>query len=150
MSDADSRIRFVDAAQVRPLRQEVLRVGMPDATVEFDGDDDPDTYHLAVVDDTETIVAVSTWMSRPFGDLDLPAMQLRGMATKRLRQKTGLGTALLDAGFRQARSRGVEVVWANARDEALPFYLRHGFEIIGDGFIESVTQLPHHRVLRTL
>jgi hypothetical protein len=41
-------------------------------------------------------------------------------------------------------------VWANARDAALGFYLRHGFEIDSDGFIEAVTELPHHVIVRML
>jgi hypothetical protein len=41
-------------------------------------------------------------------------------------------------------------VWANARDAALGFYLRHGFAIDSDGFIEPVTELPHHVIVRRL
>jgi len=40
----------------------------------------------------------------------------------------------------------VRTVWANARDAALDFYRAHGFTVVGDGFIETVTQLPHHVV----
>ena len=45
---------------------------------------------------------------------------------------------------------GFDLVWANARDAALDFYLRHGFVVEGDGFIEHHTQLPHHVVVREL
>lgn len=124
---------------------------MPDATVDFEGDDDSDTFHLAIVDSADEIVAVSTWMHRPF--IDEPqrtSMQLRGMATRRGLQHLGLGGLLLENGFRHARVNGADLIWANARDEAMRFYLRHGFEIVGAGFIESVTRLPHHRVRRDL
>lgn len=151
MEGAPTDIRFVSAVDVRPLRREVLRVGMPDATVDFEGDDDPGTFHLAIVDSAGEIVAVSTWMNRPCADdPHRPSMQLRGMATRRGLQHTGLGGLLLESGFRHARANGTNLIWANARDEAMPFYLRHGFEIIGDGFIETVTRLPHHRVRRDL
>ena len=57
---------------------------------------------------------------------------------------------LLAAGAEWARDNGVRVVWANARDAALDFYVRHGFDVVGEGFVEAVTSLPHHRVIRQL
>jgi predicted GNAT family N-acyltransferase len=146
----DFTVRYVSAADVRPLRREVLRVDMPEATVDFDGDEDPATFHLAVFDRSLSIVAVSSWMERPL--IDEPShrsIQLRGMATKAELQSFGLGARLLETGCRNAREKSIDLIWANARDSALNFYLRNGFEIIGDGFIENVTGLPHHRVRRT-
>lgn len=138
-------IAFVSTDQVTPLRRSVLRVGMPDATVDFDGDDDPGTFHLAVLDDDGTIIAVSTWMLRPRPDEpDRPSFQLRGMASAV--RSSGHGSALIRFGIDRVRSLGVTRVWANARDSALEFYLRHGFVSLGEGFIESVTRLPHHVV----
>jgi hypothetical protein len=41
-------------------------------------------------------------------------------------------------------------VWARARDTALGFYRRHGFEVVEPGFVDEATALPHHViVLRT-
>jgi hypothetical protein len=42
------------------------------------------------------------------------------------------------------------VVWANARDRALAFYEREGFVVVGDGFVDATTQLPHHVVVSRL
>jgi predicted GNAT family N-acyltransferase len=148
---AEPQILVVAAADVRPLRREVLCVGMPHATVEFDGDDDAETMHLAAKDFTGEIVAVSSWMLRPMPEDPQPkAVQLRGMAIRQGLQGSGLGGILIETGLIHVRRRGVEWVWANARDSALHFYEKHGFDIIGDGFIESVTGLPHHRVRRTV
>lgn len=144
-------IRFVSSADVRPLRREVLRVDMPDATVEFEGDDETGTFHLAAVDASGSVVAVSSWMRRPLAEEPTAdALQLRGMATTRILQGSGLGARLLKHGFDHARSQSVVWVWANARDSALTFYRRNGFEVIGGGFVESVTRLPHHRVRRRI
>jgi GNAT superfamily N-acetyltransferase len=71
------------------------------------------------------------------------------MATRRHLQSQGVGSSLLTAGFAHWRDLA-DIVWANARDAALPFYARHGFSIRGPGFIESVTELPHHVVVRDL
>jgi GNAT superfamily N-acetyltransferase len=145
----DFEVCLVGTEHVRPLRREVLRVDMPEASVNFEGDDDPSTFHLAVFDLSRSIVAVSSWMERP--SIDEPsrrAIQLRGMATKVQFQGCGLGALLLETGFREARKLSIDLVWANARDSALTFYLKNGFDVIGDGFIEEVTRLPHHRVRR--
>ena len=58
----------------------------------------------------------------------------------------GLGAALLAAGLDRAFAAGAETVWANARDTALDFYRRHGFEVVDDGFLDPTTALaapPH-------
>lgn len=142
-------IRRATAAEVRPLRLDVLRHDMENKTVVFDGDDEPTTIHLAAVDRHDRIVATSTWLERP-SPSGRPAVQLRGMATLRTLQGTGLGARLLEAGLQDSRRRGVDLVWANARDAALDFYIANGFSVVGDGFIETVTRLPHHVVERHL
>ncbi len=48
----------------------------------------------------------------------------------------------------RAFADGAETVWANARDTALGFYRRHGFEVVDDGFLDATTALPHHRIRR--
>lgn len=143
-------IRRVSAADVRPLRLEVLRAGMPGRTVVFDGDDDDETVHLAAFDADDRMIGTSTWLRRPCAfEPEHRAVQLRGMATRGSLQGRGIGSALLRAGFVQWMD-DADLVWANARDAALPFYRRHGFETRGDGFIETVTELPHHVVIRHL
>ena len=142
------RVERVGSEDVKPLRLDVLRRGMTNRTIDFDGDDDSETVHLAAFDEAGAIIGVSTWMRRE--SVDHPgrrAVQLRGMATARHRQGAGVGAELLLAGFAAARATGAEVVWANARDAALDFYRRHGMREVGEGFIESVTGLPHHRVV---
>jgi ribosomal protein S18 acetylase RimI-like enzyme len=80
----------------------------------------------------------------------MKAVQLRGMATATHLQGHGIGGLLLDAGLKHAQANGFDVIWANARDAALNFYNRHGYITVGEGFIETVTQLPHHKVVKYL
>ena len=142
-------ILSVPVETVRPLRREVLRAGMTDQSVTFDGDDDPDTFHLAAFDPTGRMVATSTWMRRDRqGATDHSSYQLRGMATAIDWQSRGLGARLIADGLERLETRGATHVWANARDAALDFYRRRGFGVEGDGFIEPVTALPHHVVVR--
>jgi len=144
------RIVELPAAATHALRRRVLRNDDPDARVAFDGDDTPGTVHLGVEDADGVLLGVSTWLPRP-GPIDpLPTdRQLRGMAVDNNRRGGGIGGVLLAAGVRRAFDDGATAVWANARDTALAFYIRHGFEVVGDGFIDPTTGLPHHRIRRT-
>ena len=147
----DIHIRPMTSLEVRPLRLEVLRAGMVNQTVHFDGDDDPTTIHLGAFDQDQNNVGVSTWMQRPFPLAEEhKALQLRGMATAVNVQGQGIGALLLVAGQSHGREIGAHLIWANARDAALDFYNRHGYITVGEGFIETVTQLPHHKVVKYL
>ena len=147
----DIHIRPMTSLEVRPLRLEVLRAGMVNQTVHFDGDDDPTTIHLGAFDQDQNNVGVSTWMQRPFPLAEEhKALQLRGMATAVNVQGKGIGSLLLVAGQSHGREVGAHLIWANARDAALNFYNRHGYSTVGEGFIETVTQLPHHKVVKYL
>ena len=144
-------IRFATTAEVRPLRLEVLRAHTTNKTVDFEGDDDATTRHLVAVDSLGEIVGVSTWLEPALDQQPhLRAVQLRGMATAISVQNQGIGALILAAGVDYALSLDADLIWANARDQALNFYNRNGFVTTGDGFIESVTRLPHHRVIKSL
>ncbi|MCE9622732.1 MAG: GNAT family N-acetyltransferase [Actinomycetia bacterium] len=137
----------LSAEETHPLRLAVLRHDTPTKEVSFAEDSDPGALHLGLRVAGE-LVAVSTWIPRPHNDQ--PAIQLRGMATARQLQGTGLGGKLLEAGCQRATTTGARLVWARARDTALDFYMRHGFEVEGAGFIDATTNLPHHLVIRQL
>jgi GNAT superfamily N-acetyltransferase len=136
------------AAQTHPLRLEVLRRGTPSRAVEFAEDDEPTTVHLGVELDGE-IVGVSTWIENVHPDLpERPGVQLRGMATAPHLRGRGIGGMLVTAGVERAFGTGHDLVWARARDSALGFYERHGFRTRGPGYVDAVTSIPHHDIVR--
>ena len=134
-------------ADTHELRRRVLRGDDPTATVVFDADDDPRTVHLGIRDRSGRLVAVSTWLPRPSPVDPLPTdRQLRGMAVDDGLRGSGIGAVLLTAGVQRAFDDGATAVWANARDTALTFYGRHGFTVVGDGFVDPTTGVPHHQI----
>lgn len=144
------------ATDTHALRRDVLRFDTPTKEVVFAEDEWPGVVHLGLRLGDE-LVGTSSWVPREYDgprsehDADVaPAVQLRGMATARHLQGRGLGGILLDGGLEHMRVAGFAFVWARARDAALDFYLRHGFEVRGDGFVDQATQLPHHLVVRHL
>jgi len=146
----DIEIVELGPADTYPLRRTVLRDGTSSDVVEFDGDDLPDTVHLGVRVDG-VLVSISTWLERDAPDLaSRRGVQLRGMATAPGHRGTGVSTALLEAGLERCRRSGFDVVWARARTSALNFYVRHGFQPIGDDYIDATTGLAHHDIIHFL
>lgn len=144
-------IRKMNYLDVRPLRLAVLRAGMVNQSVNFDGDDEPTTVHFGAFSDAGENIGVSTWMRRSYQPApQLKGLQLRGMATAANMQGRGIGGLLLGAGLQFGLKNDFDLIWANARDAALAFYNRHGYRTVGEGFIENVTQLPHHLVVKYL
>lgn len=137
-------------ADVLPLRVEVLRKGTPIAHCSYPEDDYDSIKHLGIKRDGQ-VVATSTWFNKacPFFN-DLPAVQLKGMAVSKILQGEGLGEQLIAAGVALAIERSASLVWARARDSALGFYFKCGFDAVGDGFIDEPTGMPHHIVIRHL
>jgi predicted GNAT family N-acyltransferase len=150
-SDSTSHsIVVLTSEQTHPLRRLVLRQGTPSDEVRFDDDARPGTMHLGVEQAGE-VVAISTWIQRAHPDHPaLRGVQLRGMATAPAVRGRGLGSVLLLAGLESMRSSGAELVWARARDTALPFYERHGFTVFGRGYVDLTTAVPHHDIVLTL
>ena len=137
----------ISAADTHDLRRSVLRWNTPTKEVVFAEDEWPGCWHLGL-QRAGTLLAVCSWVPRPHRERT--AVQLRGMATDRALQGSGLGGVLLEEGCRVAHERGFGLVWARARDSALAFYERHGFVVDGEGFVDEATQMPHHVITRAL
>jgi ABC-type nitrate/sulfonate/bicarbonate transport system ATPase subunit len=136
-------------AQTHALRRAVLRAGTPTDVVTFSEDDEPTTWHLGIRDQaTGDLVATSTWICRDHsGAPGRNGFQLRQMAVASDLQGSGLGMRLLRAGVAMAQQRGAHIVWARARDSALGFYASAGWEVVGEGYIDAATALPHHDMI---
>ena len=143
-------IREVDVTATHALRRLVLREGRPDADVDYAEDDLPGTFHLVAVADDGPVVGVATWAPAPTDRRPgARAWRLRGMAVHPDQQGAGVGGALLEAAVARLRAAGAEVLWADGRDAALPFYERHGWSVEGEGF-RSAGGIPHHLVVLDL
>jgi predicted GNAT family N-acyltransferase len=137
---SDWQVNQVPVEVLYPLRSAVLRPGLPLSSCRFDGDDDATTRHFALQSGEETLVIASSY-ARGRDGIDA-GWQLRGMATAEAAQGKGLGSKLLLEVLRCALSHNQQEVWCNAREEAVDFYRKHGFDIISDRFhIEGVG--PH-------
>ena len=134
------------AADTHDLRRRVLRDGTPSDEVVFNErrrSDDACT--------SGSSVGTGRWSPsrrgprRPFpGRADRAA---RGAAAghgrgPRPSRAAASAASCSPAGLDRALAGGADVVWANARDTALAFYARHGFDVVGDGYVDATAGCP--------
>lgn len=134
----------VPVERILPLRQKILRAGMPGLSARFDGDENPTTIHLAALIDGDVVGCV-TFLESTFEGA--PAWQLRGMAVDASYRGTGLGRTLLEEGKRVLEAAcPPRPWWCNARESAAGFYEKLGWEKVSDRFDIPVVG-PHYRMV---
>ena len=132
------------------LRVAVLRKGTPATDCNYPEDAYPDVVHFAIFHEGIAIATSSWFMKECPEKPGITAMQLKGMAVDDILQTSGFGRQLIDAGVSLAKERNALLVWARARDSAIGFYEKCGFTVVGDGFIDGPTDMPHHIVVREI
>lgn len=141
MKDLHVEVRGWDEAEacVMPVRTEVFVVeqGVP-AEIERDALDAV-CRHAIARDAGGRVIAT--------GRL-LPDGHIGRMAVLRTARGAGVGGAVLQALIAEAARRGLREVALNAQTHALAFYRRHGFEAVGEVFMEA--GIPHRAMRRTV
>lgn len=138
-------IEIVSPSDVVPLRARVLRPGQVTEKSVYDKDGDIESLHLGFKC-KNSIIGVCTfflegheWLraTRPY--------RLRGMATDPSEQKKGIGRQMLLRAFSELKSRGCDLLWCNARENAFGFYEKMGFRSIGEPF--EIDSIGRHKVM---
>jgi GNAT superfamily N-acetyltransferase len=139
----------ITAEQTLPLRNDVLRPGMPLSSCFFDGDEAARTRHFGTLDEQGAVAGVVSIYCKPHPELPTSyAYQLRGMATADRYRGQGIGVRLLEEVHRYLAAIECAGLWANARTEALGFYKKQGYQVMSDEFvIENVG--PHYLVAKS-
>lgn len=106
----------------------------------------PDSIHAVALSGRHALLG-SLRLMGPVGD---PERQLRQLAVEPLMQGQGIGSALVRACETRAAEQGCEMLWLNARDTAIAFYTRLGYESVGAEFVSHLTGIPHVRMEKRL
>ena len=143
------RIAIVKASQVRPLRNLVLRPGLPIETTYYKEDNDIGTIHLAYIINKE-IISIGTFY--PQNDSILKSKngyRLRGMATHPKFRRNSAASKLMKEAFIILKNKNCDILWCNARLIALDFYKSLGFNIDGKEF--NIKEIgPHFKMWKSL
>lgn len=128
----------VDREILKALRETVfIREQFVPADMEWDEFDALSRHVLASVDG----IPIGTGRLLPDGHIGR-------MAVLREWRGQGAGSALLTGLMEMAGALGMQRVRLNAQVQALPFYLRHGFQAQGEEFLDA--GIPHCRMWRDL
>lgn len=120
----------------------MLRNRSSDTPCKFDGDDE--AIHFGYFDGNE-IVGIVSFYWRNHSDLGIEnALQLRGMATSETHRGRGVGSELLKFAIAYFENRAT-VIWCNARESAIEFYRKQGFESRGEKF--EIPEIGMHIVM---
>lgn len=140
-------IRRVPAADVRPLRQQVLRPQLTVADVVWTCDNDPTAAHFAAVHERQ-IIGVASISVEPRADDPPATWRLRGMATDPTWQGRGVGAQVLSACFAHIKEQGGVRLWCNGRTKVFGFYQKFGFRTVGEEYV--TVSGPHYIMVTDL
>lgn len=128
-------IKKISSVETYPVRHEVLRKGKPIETCIFKGDDNEQTIHLGLFLDVQLVGIISVFKEQNNLFSETNQFQIRGMAVLEEFQGKGLGTKLVKEAEKQCINLNANVIWFNARENAVPFYEKLDYKIIGDSFL---------------
>jgi GNAT superfamily N-acetyltransferase len=95
----------------------------------------------------DDVIGVVTMFPQQLADDPRPAERFRWMAVDEAWRASGVGQVLIRRAAWLAHEAGFQLMWAHGRDSALGFYEKLGFRVVGDGYVDAVTQLRHHVVI---
>jgi predicted GNAT family N-acyltransferase len=75
-------------------------------------------------------------------------VQMRQVAVAVAHQNVGIGSELVAFSERVAGRLGYQEMYLHARQEAIPFYLKNHYQIIGEPFEEI--GIPHREMIKSL
>jgi GNAT superfamily N-acetyltransferase len=127
-------IRKISAQETIAVRHPVLRKGKPIESCFFEGDDLLTTSHFGLYESNQIEGVVSVFeINNPLFE-DKKQVQIRGMAVLEISQGKGLGRLLVIHVERVLKAQNTSLIWFNARKNAVGFYEKLGYEIIGHSF----------------
>ncbi|MCC6400043.1 MAG: GNAT family N-acetyltransferase [Flavobacteriales bacterium] len=141
------RIDRIHARATWPLRQLVLRPGLPLEACAFPHDEEADSFHLGAWADDALVGIASIYAEACAALPAAKPFRLRGMAVHPDRRGLGVGALLVVEALNAVRTADGDLLWCNARTSASGFYTRLGFAVVGEAF-ELPGIGPHHLMHR--
>lgn len=142
-------IKKINASDTYPIRHDILRKGKSIDSCKFIGDDDENSIHLGCYSGEKLIGIVSLFLVKNENFNQEKQYQLRGMAVLEEFQKYGIGTELILAAEKEITKLNTSLLWFNAREAAVPFYLKLNYKTFGTKFeINGIGS--HYRMFKQL
>lgn len=129
-----SIITEITAIETFLVRHPVLRKGKPIESCQFEGDDLKTTKHFGLFEDSNLVGVISLFECANVSFKEQKQLQIRGMAVLEDFQKKGFGEALMQHVEMTLQNEKTPLIWFNARKNAVGFYEKLGYAIIGNPF----------------
>ncbi|MBT3585000.1 MAG: GNAT family N-acetyltransferase [Halobacteriovoraceae bacterium] len=128
------KVLQINANDTIPIRHRMLRKNQTTKECVYPGDAEDQTFHLGAFEEGR-LVSVASFYFQNNPKFEEPLQyRLRGMATLPENQKKGSSSALLKIAFPLVKQNQGSLVWCNAREAAVGFYKKVGFEVSGKKF----------------
>ena len=128
-------IKKISSLETYPVRHEVLRKRKPIETCQFKGDDDENTTHFGLYVEDKLVGIISVFKEKNNLFSETNQFQIRGLAVLEAFQGKGFGAELVKEAENHCISLNTDVIWFNARENAVSFYKKLGYTSIGDSFL---------------
>lgn len=142
-------IKQISYEQTYPVRQVVLRPGKPLETCFFKDDELQTTFHFGLFYQEKLTGIISIFKNNNSLFSQTDQYQIRGMAVLPEYQKSGFGKQLVVYSEIFLRNKSILLVWFNAREIAVDFYKKSGYQVIGKTF-EIPDVGPHFVMFKKL
>ncbi|MDR7209308.1 GNAT family N-acetyltransferase [Flavobacterium piscis] len=127
-------IKEISAEETFIVRQPVLRKGKPVESCIFEGDNLDTTHHFGLFENKNLTGIISLFTTSNPIFAEKKQTQIRGMAVLEEHRKKGFGEALVSYCETYCVSQDVQLIWFNARIEAVDFYKKMRYKTIGKPF----------------
>ncbi|SHF97787.1 Acetyltransferase (GNAT) domain-containing protein [Flavobacterium fluvii] len=138
-------IKKIAAVETYSVRLPVLRKGKPIESCHFEGDDLETTLHFGLYLDQELVGIISLFLKSNPNFSEKNQYQIRGMAVLENHRKKDFGKVLLAHCEKECKRQDVDLIWFNARTEAVGFYEKGGYQKTGTPF--EIPDVGEHIVM---
>lgn len=127
-------IRLISAAQTHQVRHPMLRKGRPISDCEFYGDYHSNTLHLGAFEKEQLVGVLSAYeQNNPYFKTNR-SYQVRGVAVLPSHHRQGIGKDLMHKIEYHLEEQKVDLIWLNARINAVYFYRALHYSQKGSAF----------------
>lgn len=143
------KIVKITSIETYSIRISVLRKGKSLVLCPFEGDDLPSTIHLGAFFNDNLVGIISVFKTRNDSFNNENQFQIRGMAVLEANQNQGIGKFLVEQAEINSKKVIGNLIWMNARENAVGFYKKLGYSIHGKAF--EIKEIGiHYKMMKQL
>lgn len=139
-------IKKISTIDTFSVRHPVLRHSKPIESCQFEGDNLKSTVHFGLFVDENLIGIVSVFRKNNSIFNFENQFQIRGMAILKEHQKKGYGKMLLEHAETYIKNESGQLIWFNARENAVAFYEKLNYIKVGNPF--NIADIGFHYIMK--